>query len=189
MATIYLESRDIPAALRGDYKGNKFSVVICETVTIPADAGLWEGGSRNSYHGIDMLTGERFELSFSQTSPWNEARRNAEVKLVPGRAVIEEIMFQGKDLGLRIYLHPDNAAKLLPVKSELTGHELFVLKATREYKSSYGGQDRFQMATAYNFSNASYPTREQWDAAKQTLITSGHLDKRGAITVKGKNAI
>lgn len=188
MTTIYLEGRDIPASLRGSYTGNKFKVEVCETVTIPADAGLWSGGSRSNYHGVDLATGQRSQLSFSLASPWDNQRRDREVKLVPGKAVVESIMFQGKDLGLRIYLHPDNATKLLPVKTELSEHELFVLKATRHYKSSYGGKDRFELATEYNYGHEKYPSREQWDAAKQALIASGHLNKAGAITVKGKNA-
>jgi hypothetical protein len=189
MTTIYLEGRDIPASLRGDYKGNKFSVVVCETVTIPMDAGLWSGGSRNSYCGVDMVTGERSSVPFAHTSPWNGERKDIEVKLEPGKAVVESIMFQGKDLGLRIYLHPDNATKLLPVKSELTELEKIVLKATKSLKSSYGGKDRYEMTLGYDQSmGREVPTRAQWEAAKQTLIASGHLDKRGAITVKGKNA-
>ena len=194
MTTIYLEGRDIPTALRGSYTGNKFKVEVCETVTIPADAGLWSGGSRNSYCGVDLATGMRSPVTFEHTSPWNEARRNIEVKLAPGKAVVEHIMFQGKDLGLRIYLHPDNATKLLPVKSELSDYERVVLVATRRFKSSYMGRDRYDMAERdYSCKQIMdcevFPTREQWDAAKQSLIASGHLNKAGAITVKGRNAI
>lgn len=190
MTTIYLEGRDVPTVLRGSYTGNKFKIEVCETMTIPMDAGLWSGGSRNSYHGVDMVTGQTWPVAFEHTSPWNSERKNIEVKLAPGKAVVEHSMFCGKDMGLRIYLHPDNATKLLPVKSELTELEKTVLKATRSFKSSYGGKDRYEMTLGYDrLMGREVPSRAQWDAAKQTLIASGHLDKRGAITVKGRNAI
>jgi len=193
MNTIHLEPNDVPAILKGAYNGKKFQLVVCETVSIPADAGLWSGGSRNSYSAIDLNTGEVSPLSFSHTSPWNAERHNADVALSPGKAVIEHSMFQGKDMGLRFYIHPDNATKFLPVKTELTVFERLVLLATRCFKSSYGGQDRYQMARDdYNceqiLNGEAYPTREQWNAAKNTLIASGHLNKAGAITVKGRNA-
>jgi hypothetical protein len=34
----------------------------------------------------------------------------------------------------------------------------------------------------------SFPTREQWQAAKDSLISKGLLNKAGAVTPKGRNA-
>lgn len=186
MTTIHLEGRDIPAFLRGGYSGNKFQVRVCETVTIPADAGLWSGGSRSQYVGVDMVSYTRYPLSYDNTSPWNEARKEHTVKLEPGKAIVEHSMFCGKDMGLRIYIHPDNATKLLPVKVELDPVEQLVLNATASYKSSYNGKDRYQMATEYS---KNPPSRTEWSAAKESLRVKGLLDARGAITVKGKNAV
>lgn len=64
--------------------------------------------------------------------------------------------FQGKDLSLRCYLHPDQADK-----------------------SSLSGKPCYEITV----------TRAQWQAAKQSLIANGHLNKAGAITVKGNNAL
>lgn len=192
MSTIYLEPNQVPAQLRGKYTGTKFQVEVCETMTIPMDAGLWSGGSRDSYYGIDLATGESAALPWGQSAPWSGERKEATVTLQPGKVVVCHSMFCGKDMGLRFFLHPSNAAALLPAPSaELTSHEKIVLSATRSYKSSYGGKDRYQMAqdeTRYSDRAASFPSRDQWDAAKASLITKGLLNKAGAITVAGRNA-
>ena len=118
-----------------------------------------------------------------------------EVALVPGIAVVEHSMFCGKDMGLTFHVHPDNAAKLLPAPTaELTAHEKLVLQATCSFKSSYGGKDRYQMmADEVRYASSKhvqepFPTREQWDAAKQSLIGRGMLNKAGAVTPCGRNA-
>jgi hypothetical protein len=53
------------------------------------------------------------------------------------------------------------------------------------------GKDRYDMAMddARYAGEKTFPSREQWNAAKQALIEAGYLNKAGAITVKGKNAL
>jgi hypothetical protein len=97
-------------------------------------------------------------------------------------------------MGLTFYVHPDNAAKLLPAPgAELSAHESIVLQATCSYKSSYNGRDRYSMAhddARWGKPGAleSFPTREQWQQAKDSLIAKGLLAKNGAVTPKGRNA-
>jgi hypothetical protein len=192
MTTIYLEAKDVPAVIRGSYKGSKFQAVVTESVSIPADAGLYSGGSRNAYQAIDLNTGEIAGLSFAASSPWDRDRHNAEVKLSPGKVIVQSIIFQGKDMGLRIFVHPDNAAKLLPAPAiDLTKDQLLVLVATKTFKASYNGQDRYDMAKSdYRCKRMveTFPSRDDWNVAKNDLIIGGYLNKAGAITVKGKNA-
>lgn len=188
MQTIHLEPNMVPPALRGSYSGKSFKARICEKVTIPSTAGLWEGGSRDTYRIIELETGRTVEPINHNAAPWNSARHDVEVTLKPGIAIVEHTIFCGKDLGLTFYIHPDNAAKLLPKPAELTAFELIVLKATASYKSSYGGMDRYEMARR-DSPGDSYPTRDEWAAAKQTLINLGMLTKAGAITPKGRNAV
>ncbi len=192
MQTIHLDANMVPASLRGGYSGKMFKARVCESVTIPMDAGLWSGGSRETYRVVRLADGAEIEPLRDQ-SPWDRARRDISVTLEPGIAVICHSMFCGKDHGLTFYVHPSNAAQLLPAPSaELTDHEKIVLTATRSYKSSYGGKDRYEMAQGdYRYGDKAhlYPTRAQWDAAKQSLIGKGLLNKAGAITTAGKNAI
>jgi hypothetical protein len=191
MNAIYLEPALVPASLRGGYAGKMFKAVVCTEATIPIDAGLWSGGSREVYTAIEFATGRQASFPGQDEAPWG-ARQERTVKLEPGLAVVRHSMFCGKDMGLTFYLHPANAAQLLPAPSaELTKYEKLVLHATCSFKSSYGGRDRYQMAQCdarYGKDFQSFPTREQWDAAKQSLIAKGLLNKAGAVTVAGRNA-
>lgn len=189
---IALEPNQVPAHLRGSYAGRKFSVVVTDSVTIPGQAGLWSGGSRDTYVLVNVETGESMEASDNMSAPWDK-RSDRLVNLQPGFAVIEHSMFCGKDMGLTFYVHPQNAAKLLPAPTgELTAHEKIVIEATCSLKSSYMGKDRFEMmadnARWDEKLKANFPTREEWNAAKESLISKGFLNKAGAVTVKGRNA-
>lgn len=205
MNTIHLEPNMIPPALRGAYDGKKFQAQVTATVTIPSDAGLWSEGSRDTYQLIDLATGEAVKASDNLTAPWDGARKDREITLQPGYAVIRHTIARGKDMGLTFFVHPDNAAKLLPAPpAPLTPYELTVLEATCGKKSSYGGKDRYQMAQddcrpfgdspssylkSYGLDAATpFPSRAQWDEAKALLIGKGLLNKAGAVTPAGRNA-
>jgi hypothetical protein len=187
---IHLDPRLVPASLRGSYSGNKFKAIVCETVTIPADAGLWDGGSREHYSAIHFESGRLADLPGQTNAPW-AYRADQGFILNPGIAIIKHSMFCGKDMGLTFYIHPHNAATLLPAPSaELNNHERIVLEATCSLKSSYGGRDRYQMACIDHLAYGALPkmTREQWNSAKASLQAKGLLNKAGAVTPAGRNA-
>ena len=187
---IALENSQVPAHLRGTYSGRKFSAVVTESVTIPAHAGNWDGGSRDTYKLVNVETGAAMDASDNVSAPW-DARKDRVVNLRPGFAVILHSMFCGKDMGLTFYVHPENAAKLLPAPvAALSDHEKIVLEATCSFKSSYMGKDRYQMALEHESAvgRQFFPTRGQWDAAKASLIGKGLLNRAGAVTVAGRNA-
>ncbi len=192
MNTIHLDARDVPAQLRGNYSGKKFQARVCESMTIPADAGLWSGGSRDTFHAIRLSDGAQVAMVEHNMAPWDMGRREVPVSLRPGFAIVNHSMFCGKDMGLRFYVHPIDAAALLPAPSNaLSELEQMVVNATAGYKASYGGRDRYQMATdSLRWKNgAIVPTRAAWDEAKASLIDKGLLNKAGAITVAGRNAV
>jgi hypothetical protein len=191
---IYLDAKDVPPQLRGTYTGKKFSVVVTESMTIPADAGLWDGGSRSTYSAVRLADGTAMSFPGQNLAPW-DARADRKIDLQPGFVVKRHSIFCGKDSGLTFYLHPQDAAPMLPTKAELTDHESLVLNATIGFKSSYAGKDRYQMMAerinpiwAPRDERKPFPTREQWDAAKQSLIARGLLNKAGAVTPAGRNA-
>ena len=197
--TLHLDPALVPAYLRGSYAGKSFKAKVCESVTIPSHAGLWDGGSRDTYALVELTTGKTVPASDNLSAPWNNARTDRTIELQPGYAVIEHTIFQGKDLGLTFYLHPQNATAYLPKPVELTPYEKTVLEATCSFKSSYAGRDRYQMAfDDCRYSHAKkrfglddsipFPTRDQWEAAKAALISRGFLNKAGAVTVSGRNA-
>jgi hypothetical protein len=190
--TIYLDAKMVPSHLRGSYNGKMFKAVVCTEMTIPSDAGLWSGGSRDKYSAINFSTGEIVPFPGQQSAPWDNSRADRKVTLEPGFAVVTHTIFSGKDLGLTFYLHPDNATKLLPPPTELSENEAIVLDATASLKSSYNGKDRYQMKCddwSYSWRKSPpFMSRDDWEIAKQSLIAKGLLNKAGAITVNGRNA-
>lgn len=192
--TIYLDSNQVPAAIRGNYTGKQFRAIVTDSVFIPADAGLWSGGSRTTYRAINLESGGTRAVSDNVSAPWSESRADQRIALRDGLAIVSHVYFCGKDLGLTIYVNPTNAAALLPAPVEMAPLLRLVLKYTKERKASYNGRDRFDMLIddlrygADKMGLDFIPTRAQWDAAKADLIGDGYLTKAGAITTKGKNA-
>jgi hypothetical protein len=99
--------------------------------------------------------------------------------------VLEHSMFCGKDTGYTIHAHPARVAKMLPAPVELSWAERVVLCATRSFKSSYNGRNRFQLVLDDGVQISS----AQWNEAKSALITRKLLRGNGAITPAGRNAI
>lgn len=192
MPTIHLDRNMVPAELRGSYTGNSFKAVVTETVTIPAGAGMWQDGSRDTWFLVNLTTGAR--MSADDHAAFRTGGQEKTAKLEPDVAVVCHSIFCGKDTGLTFYVHPENARKLLPAPVELSDLDKLVLVATRNLKASYAGRDRYQMAEGEHhcrkvLGNTLYPSRPQWEATKQSLIGRGLLNKAGAITTAGKNAI
>lgn len=194
MQTIYLDKAMIPEHLRRGYDGTKFRASVVASVAIPMTAGLWDGGSCDKYALVRLADGFALPCPWENTAPGSRQRYGTVLTLQPGMAVVRHIWFQGADLGLHFYVHPADAALMLaPSTPDLALLEQLVLYATRSFKSSYGGRDRYEMArddyTARKIiGNLPYPTRTAWEGARDSLIARGLLNKAGAITVAGRNA-
>lgn len=192
MQTTYLDPNEVPTQLRGAYTGKQFRAVVTDSVTIPSYAGLWDGGSRDTYRVVRMADGAELPASDNMSAPWDNSRRDRKVDLCRGICVIKHTIFSGKDMGLTIYATSHDVAPMLPAPVELTDNERIVLIATRSYKSSYNGRDRYDMARddvcGFN-RDAEFMSRATWDETKQALIDRGYLNKRGAITTSGRNAV
>jgi hypothetical protein len=191
MQTVYLDPRLVPPSLRGGYTGNKFKAVIAESVTIPADAGLWYNGSREHYGVVRISDGVVVAMPGQGSSPWNPDRKEQQITIKSGFAVVRHSYFSGKDMGLTFYLSPQDAAPMLPAPVELSPDAALVLEYTATRKSSYMGKDRYQMALddiRAGYCKREPLSREQWNDAKNSLINLGFLNKAGAITPAGRNA-
>jgi hypothetical protein len=180
MKTIYLDPEQVPSHLRGTYSGKQFKAVVTESWSIPADAGLWAGGSRETYLIVRLADGAAIEPVNHQAAPWDK-RADKPVKLEPGIAVVRHSMFSGKDMGLTFYIHPADVVKMLPAGAAitLTAQERSTLEIIDTYKSSY----RLEYAERAGMSRAVY------DETKTALIARGLLNKSGAITNAGRNAL
>jgi hypothetical protein len=185
---IHLEASQVPAYLRGSYTGRKFQAYVVTSVEMPADAGTWSEGSREMWCLRRLSDGQSVNTTDTYSAPWSGQRSDRKIAMVPGVVAVQHSISRGKEVGLSFYVHPDDAAKLLPAPVDLTDHERIVLRATRRYKASYGGVDRYTMAWR-DAHGKLFPTRKGWTEAKDSLIAKGLLDKRGALTVAGRNAI
>jgi hypothetical protein len=186
MATQYLERKDVPQVVLNafpDYNGKKFRLSVCDSVDL--HNAYWDGGSRTEYRAVKLDTGEISSANPQITNPFRVP--SAPSVEIPARTVIvAHIIFCGKDVGLEIFARAEDVAPMLPPVCELTEDQKIVLEYTRSRKPSYNGISNYRFHEARSYTGI---TSERWEQAKAEMITSGHLDKRGAITPKGKNAI
>lgn len=183
------EIRDIALKAFPDYNGRSFKV---ETFGGPMRLdSYWEGGSRDYYAIVNMNTGKVKQVPENGT-PWSGKPWRIS-KLPPNFAVVRS--HRGRFQEITIYVNPENISKMLPAPEELPWAEKVVLAATRSFKSSYMGRDRRDMANREMENifakdlGSTHISKQEWDAAKQSLIQKGMLNKAGAITDKGRNAI
>ncbi len=176
---VHLEPNMVPQHLRGSYSGKSFKAQICETVTIPMDAGLWSGGSRDSFMVVRIADGATIEPVNHNAAPW-DGRSDRTVTLEPGICVVRHSMFCGKDMGLTFYMHARDAVPMLPSQNdELRADDRRILECIRSYKSSYRAEEYRRMRLSDS----------QVADSKAELTRLGLIDARGAITVKGRNAL
>ncbi len=99
-----------------EYKGRKFVVETTERITF-YDTN-WAGGTRNQYVLVRLADGAA--KGFDAPAPWVNAVEGKTVDMVPGFAVVEHTIFQGKDCGIRVHAHPSDMASLLPWFGKIT---------------------------------------------------------------------
>lgn len=174
----------VRAAFPG-FNGNKIALHITEH---PIDVrSEWSGGSREWFVFVrlaDMQATPRVpdQSAFNTPIPGADA-----VPLPPGVVCVEHYVFCGRLKGIRIHVHPRdlNPSMLPPASADVTDDELIVIEYTASRKPSYGGVSNYRLHEAQRDTDI---TPERWEAAKASLIASGHLNKAGAITPKGRNA-
>ncbi|KKL66271.1 hypothetical protein LCGC14_2146660 [marine sediment metagenome] len=75
----------------------------------------WDGGSRYHAEFVHLPTNRLVQLEQldyehqKASNPFNLSI--GKIKLTPDIAVVENVIFCGKDLGVRVYVHPDTFAE------------------------------------------------------------------------------
>ncbi len=144
----------------------------------------WSGGSRDYWAVVDMETFKHAEIPENGTM-WNPSL--GPLKELPlNGAVIRYTMGPYESVG--VYVNAANMNQfLLPASTiELAHNHKIVLAATQGLKSSYAGIKNYRFHQAHERTGI---TLERWEAAKAQLIKDGYLNKAGAITDNGRNAI
>lgn len=175
-----MDAKTIALKAYPGYKGHKFSYHICKSYI--NDQSYWDGGSRTYYQYINFGSKEQLEVLETTKHTFHTARK---IGLKPGWACVTHTVYCGKDQGLTVYFHPDNA-DLIPKKAELTDNEKVVLIATATLKNSYGGRSNIRFHEAHRDTRIS---QDDWDTTKEALIKKGLLLKNGGITSEGRHAV
>jgi hypothetical protein len=128
----------IRAAFGGVVSRRNVKVRVAETYHVN---DYWSGGSRDECRFVkldtlDVISADQVEAI--RNNPYRLP--SGEVAVLPGIAVVEHCIFQGKDLGYRVYLHADNMAPLLAkpqAADDLTPEQRRILVNYRSLKSGY----------------------------------------------------
>jgi len=200
MNTIHLHANETMEALAKQafgYTGRKFQVEARERVHI---VSYWDGGTRSYWVVLTMGQGGG---STTQTTAIVEHGKpelrvvgecggmgqptGIDVEIDANTIVAEHVIFCGKDLGIRFYVNPARLPQFLPASAnELTREQRIVLISTRSYKSSYAGVGNYRYIEAARETGISLA---DWERSKAECQSMGYLDKRGAITVEGRNMV
>lgn len=182
METVHIDRKEVEPIITATfpgYTGKKVQVMAAESVTL-RDLN-WSGGTRSQYAGCSLETGRATgnASAGNAAAPWANPYEGAVVPLVAGMALVEHCLFCGKDLGLRIYVHPSMLPKFLPSGGlELTEEEKIVLRCIRSLIESarreYAARDGVSAA--------------QYDRVVEALKVKGLCAKNGSLTLAGKNA-
>jgi len=145
----------------------------------------WDSGARYSYFMIDLATLKTHPLPHWNPPAFGGPKDAVQVAIPPNCCLVEDHYCLSRHF-VTLYVRPENAAPLLPGKVDLTRDESIVLAATAGLKASYNGVKDYRFSEAHHSSGI---TREAYDAAKASLVTRKLLNRAGAITVDGRNAI
>lgn len=163
------------------YNGKKFKL----STNVPSELNsYWDGGSRDFFAFYDLITGRALDVHSNH--PMFEGMPRNLAELPSGVILVMHTISCGHNLGLTFFVRADNLTAYLPPAVELTDDEKIVLKYTRSYKSSYAGIANYRLHEA---SRETGITLERWNLAREACIGKGLLNKAGALTPSGKNAL
>lgn len=187
MGVVYVDKpdrliRQIVEVTFPGYSGRKFKI----STDIPDRLdSYWDRGSRESF-AFYCLDTER-AAGVKSNHPLFERENPSVLDELPRRILlVKHSIFRGKDMGITIYANAEDLAPILPERAQTTEDEQIVLRHTARLKSSYNGIRNYRFHEAHRSTGI---TEERWEAAKASLIASKLLNKAGAITPKGRNAL
>lgn len=181
---MYVASKDLGPTFRNAGIQSKDCQLVTKEGELTLGHTYWDEGTRYSYSLIDLASGSLRDIPHVNPPQFGGPDRQR-LTMQDGIAVIESYYTGYKHL-TKIFLHPNNAAKLLPAPVELSEDEKIVLVFTAGLKPSYGLIKDYRFHKARRKHNI---TSERWLAAKASCIGRKLLNRAGAITNEGRNAI
>lgn len=112
MKTIKIPTKEIKWLTEQAFTTRKREVRVVIGEWVSFHNTFWDGGSKNSYRAVKLDDGSVASL-VTGSSPWTAVAEGTSVTLEPGIAIVEESVFCGKTMALRVYLHPSNVTPAL----------------------------------------------------------------------------
>lgn len=164
------------------YRGRKFKL----STDIPTKLNsYWGGGSKDDYVFYELSTGKVYQVE--DNHPFFTPNKARDLDSLPkGIVIVKHSIFCGKDSGITIFANQEDLVPLLPEKPNITEDERVVLTYTKSLKSSYAGIKNYRF---YEANREVGIAEENWNKAKENLISKKLLNKAGAITAVGRNAL
>lgn len=138
----------------------------------------WDGGYKNEYYAVCLKT---FEAKRVPVDTFGSPECD-----IPTDAAIVVFHYQGIRNSVSIYVHPDNLTRMLPAGNDVSDSEAIVLIWTAALKNTYAGETEIRFKRAKCQQGI---TRVDWDSAVESLKARKLLNKAGAITNDGRNAV
>ena len=188
MTIIHLQpTREIIAITRAafpKYNGRKYSL---ENSGRPVNIkSYWDGGSRDYFAIVNLETKKILPIPQNGTMFDGGKIAHDGVVVPAGYVIVRHSIFMGKDSGITLYVDPVTAINFLPDPVKINDNENIVLMCTVSYKNTYAGIKN------YRFNRASKEfgiSRATWDITSASLKTAKLINKAGAITTAGRNAL
>lgn len=87
------------------YRGRRIYVEVRASVTIPSDAGLWSGGTRDQFFAMTN-DGAVAPSATNAAAPWAACGRGATIDLPAHVCVARHSFFCGDDMGWTFFVAP-----------------------------------------------------------------------------------
>lgn len=94
-----------------DYRKREAVLMARDTVTISGT--YWDGGSRSTYHAVDLATLRQLPAPQYNPPQFGGPATDPTVNIPEGAAIVCTGIFQGKPATARVYINPANMAKLI----------------------------------------------------------------------------
>ena len=169
-----------------EYRGKKFRVEGLELKAPRSLTSYWSEGCRDYWALVNLSNGRVFHVPENGT-PFANSGKSFQIGNLPIGIALVNRSYSGNFESITISVHPNNLNRMaLPSVPELSENEKMVLKYTRSLKSSYAGISNYRFHEANRETGISLSV---WEQTKATLISKGLLNKAGAITESGRNAV
>ena len=177
MQRIAVETAKLPAHIARLVDRKYVDVYLTDSVTIGCQQ--WDSGSRTQY-AVASLDDASQVKPVHDPRPWpSNMAPLGQTAIAPRFVIVETGVFCGKPATPAIYARPEDISPALAAPKVEIPHKLAqILSALGQYNSV--GRKRFRQD--FGVSQAT------WDSAIAQLNGLGYCDKRGALTVDGKNA-